>query len=174
MSSAISRPCARARARRLRNYGQDGRYEHTEVGLNSRLDEVQAAILRSALLPRLDRFLARRREIAGSYSEGLREGPLRPVIAADGRSAHHLFPVEVTEGEPQAVAERLAQRGVSVGRHYPLLCPDQPAAKDRGVSLGALPVARRLAARELSLPIHPYLGDGEVAAVIDACLEATA
>jgi len=163
-----------ARARRLRNYGQDGRYEHTEVGLNSRLDEVQAAILRSALLPRLDRFLARRREIAGSYSEGLREGPLRPVIAADGRSAHHLFPVEVTEGEPQAVAERLAQRGVSVGRHYPLLCPDQPAAKDRGVSLGALPVARRLAARELSLPIHPYLGDGEVAAVIDACLEATA
>lgn len=162
------------RARELRDYGRRGRHRHAALGLNSRLDELHAAVLRSALLPRLDRFLARRREIASAYDEALADGPLRPLGPGSGRSARHLYPVEVLEGEPAAVAARFEERGVSVGRHYPVLCPDQPAAEGVGEVTGPLPVAQRLAERELSLPIHPYLDDNQVAAVIQAFREVCA
>lgn len=159
-----------ARARSLRDYGQRARYEHVELGLNSRLDELQAAILRSAQLPRLDAHLARRGEIAAAYDEALRGTSLRPIEAAGGTSAHHLYPVEV-EGDPAAAYEGLRAAGVGVGRHYPFVCPDQPAAAGIGAAIGDLAVARRLAERELSLPIHPYLTDAEVNTVIAACRE---
>ncbi len=159
------------RARRLRNYGQGAQYEHVELGLNSRLDELHAAILRSAMLPRLDRWLSRRTEIASRYIEALRESRLRPVVAADGHSAHHLFPVQVLDLDPGAVREQIVQWGVAVGRHYPTVCPDQPAVQGIGTVVGDLAIARRLAERELSLPIHPYLEDHEIEAVIEACLE---
>ena len=162
------------RARRLRNYGQGAQYEHLEPGLNSRLDELHAAVLRSAMLPRLDRWLARRVEIASRYTEALSESNLRPVLAAGGHSAHHLFPVQVLDLDPGAVREQIVQHGVAVGRHYPLVCPDQPAVRGIGTIVGDLTTARQLAERELSLPIHPYLEDREVEAVIEACLEACA
>jgi dTDP-4-amino-4,6-dideoxygalactose transaminase len=158
------------RARTLRDYGQTARYEHTEVGLNSRLDELHAAILRTALLPRLDGWLARRREIAGRYADGLPGDALLPITSHAGRSAHYLFPVEVVVGDPVEVAARIADRGVSVGHHYPFLCPDQHAAAGAGSTAGPLDIARRISKRELSLPIHPYLSDEEVESVIDACL----
>jgi dTDP-3-amino-3,4,6-trideoxy-alpha-D-glucose transaminase len=160
------------RARRLRDYGQRARYEHVEVGLNSRLDELHAAILRSALLPRLDRWLQRRREIAERYTDALAASSLRPILAAAGDSAHHLYPVETTERPAEEMIGALSLAGVAVARHYPRLCPDQDAAQGLGQSLGELSVARRIAAHELSLPIHPYLRDDEVERVIEACLEA--
>jgi dTDP-4-amino-4,6-dideoxygalactose transaminase len=159
------------RARVLRDYGRRGRYEHREPGLNSRLDEVHAAILRSAMLPRLDTWLSRRRAIASRYEEALAESSLRPIPPAGGRSAHHLFPVEVTEGDAAQVAAGLERSGVAVGRHYPFLCSSQSAVEGIGVRAGGLPVAQRIADGELSLPIHPYLDDDEVGAVIAACLE---
>lgn len=158
-------------ARRLRNYGQGAQYEHVELGLNSRLDELHAAVLRSAMLPRLDRWLARRAEIASRYTKALRESRLRPVVAGGGHSAHHLFPVRVLDHDPKAIREQIVQRGVAVGRHYPLVCPDQPAVRGIGTIVGDLAVARRLAECELSLPIHPHLEDQEVEVVIEACLE---
>lgn len=162
------------RARSLRDYGQRERYWHVEEGLNSRLDELHAAILRTALLPRLDRWLERRREIAGRYSEALEGTCLRPIVAHAGRSAHHLFPVEVLRGSISEIANGLMARGVAPGRHYPFVACDQPAAQGRGMVLDDLPVARRLAERELSLPIHPYLQDPEVEHVIEACLDVCA
>jgi dTDP-3-amino-3,4,6-trideoxy-alpha-D-glucose transaminase len=160
-----------ARASRIRHYGQAGHYEHVELGLNSRLDTLQAAILRSAMLPRLSGWIERRREIAKRYVDGLAGGRLRPILATGGRSACHLFPVEVADGDPGAVAAELARLGVGIGRHYPFVCPDQPVAKGHGILLDELITARRLAARELSLPIHPHLRDDEVDRVIAACLE---
>jgi UDP-2-acetamido-2-deoxy-ribo-hexuluronate aminotransferase len=71
----------------------------------------------------------------------------------------------------EAIGRHLTERGIATGRHYPFLCPDQPAARGIGVTHGQLTVARRLAARELSLPIHPYLHDDELDLVIEACLE---
>ncbi len=156
------------RARSLRNYGQSERYRHIEPGLNSRLDEVHAAILRSAILPRVDGWIRRRREVAERYIEGLRDSlVLRPIAAAAGCSAHHLFPVLVQSGDPTDHARRLQEAGVAVGRHYPVVCPDQPACEvDADV-----PVARRIAASELSLPLHPHLSDAHVDRVLKACLE---
>lgn len=159
------------RARSLRDYGQSARYEHTEPGLNSRLDELHAAILRSALLPRLDGWLQRRREVAERYTAALSGSGLRPIVAKGGRSAHHLYPVEVLDGDPARVAEQLARRGIQIGRHYPFVCPDQRAVRGVGEAVGGLPVARRLAERELSLPIHPHLQDEEVELVVEACVE---
>lgn len=160
-----------ARARRLRHYGQRARYEHVELGLNSRLDELHAAVLRSASLPRLDHWLARRRAVAARYAASLAGSSLRPIAPAAGRSASHLFPVEVTDGDVDDVIARLERRGVGVGRHYPVLCSQQPAVEGIGIALGSLPVSRRIAQHEISLPIHPYLEDDEVDAVIEACLE---
>lgn len=158
------------KAKRLRDYGQVARYEHTEAGLNSRLDELQAAILRTAMLPRLDGWLSRRREVASRYDEGLSGSGLKPVAAHGGQSAHHLFPVQVTQGDPGEVARRITDQGVLVGRHYPFLCSDQLAAKGVGLAADPLAVARQISQREISLPIHPYLEDEEVEAVMDACL----
>ncbi len=162
------------RARCLRDYGQRTRYEHVEPGLNSRLDELQAAILRSAMLPRLDRWLARRRQIASRYIDALKDCALRPILASGGRSAHHLFPVEVNGPQTADAIEVLARMGVVVGRHYPFVCPDQQAVLGLQIGDRALPVARRIADREISLPIHPYLEDREIDLVIEACLRVCA
>lgn len=159
------------RARRLRDYGQAARYEHVEAGLNSRLDELHAAILRTALLPRLNAWLERRREIAARYAEELGASSLQPIVVQGGESAHHLYPVEVTDGDPGAVAAALSERGIAVGRHYPFLCSDQTAVAGVGLRSDALEVARRVSEREISLPIHPHMEDREVEAVIEACLE---
>jgi dTDP-4-amino-4,6-dideoxygalactose transaminase len=160
------------RARRIRDYGQSDRYRHVELGLNSRLDALHAAILRSAMLPRLDRWLQRRAEIAERYTAALAGTSLRPILPRAGASAHHLYPVEACDGvDPHSIASRLAEHGIVVGRHYPIVCPDQPAARDLGVRIGELSAARRIAARELSLPLHPYLQDDEVELVTHTCRE---
>ena len=158
-----------ARARQLRDYGQTARYEHAVVGLNSRLDELQAAIMKDALLPRIDGYLDRRREVARRYDEALEGSDLRPIAPRQGTSAHHLYPVVVVDRDPAETLAALREAGILVGRHYPFVCPDQEAVAGVGVALGELPVARRLAARELSLPLHPYLTDPEVDRVIAAC-----
>jgi dTDP-4-amino-4,6-dideoxygalactose transaminase len=107
--------------------------------------------------------------VAGRYTQALDGSALRPVRPTGGTSANHLFAVEVMDGDPAALAERIGSAGVAVGRHYPVLCPDQPACGSVGVALGDLPTARRLAAQELSLPLHPYLTDSEVDHVISTC-----
>jgi dTDP-3-amino-3,4,6-trideoxy-alpha-D-glucose transaminase len=161
-----------ARARSLRNYGQDRRYHHVELGLNSRLDELHAAVLRSALLPRLDRWLCRRAAVAARYDAAFTGTSLRTIDAGGGSSAHHLYAVEPTVGDPGALFEHLTGAGVGVGRHYPFLCPEMPACDGIGVVAGDLTTARRLAAREISLPVHPYLTDADVDRVIEAALSA--
>jgi dTDP-4-amino-4,6-dideoxygalactose transaminase len=161
------------RARVLRNYGEDGRYNHVEAGLNSRLDELHAAILRSAMLPRLDGWLERRAMVAARYRDGLEGSGLRPILASGGTSAHHLFPV-LADGDVSASIERFRSVGIAVGRHYPVLCPDQPACALIGVTIGDLTNARRIADRELSLPLHPQLDDAAIADVINACRRAHA
>lgn len=162
------------RARSLRNYGQRARYEHVEAGLNSRLDEVHAAMLRSAMLPRLDGWLARRAEVAAAYEQAVRGSSLEPIAPLGGTSAHHLFPVEVRVGDPAQVREALAAGGVGVGRHYPTLCPEQPACDHVGEIAGTLETARRIAERQLSLPLHPQLDDAAVEHVVSVCREVAA
>ena len=147
-----------ARVRALRDYGQTAKYRHDFIGYNSRLDELQAAFLRRACLPRLERWTARRREIAVAYLDGIRNPEVRlPKPPKGSEPSWHLFPVWT---DP-------AHRKHFGGVHYPIAIPDQKALRDVPFEApGGYENAKRLCASEVSLPIHPYLNDGEVAEVI--------
>lgn len=155
-------------ARQLRDYGQRAKYEHVVPGLNSRLDELHAAVLRSAMLPRLGAALERRGAIANAYLDGIDHREIRlPEPAAP--STWHLFPVFAPDADRRdALQQHLREAGIQTGVHYPILASAQQAvpAPEPGTTY---PVAQRLAETELSLPIHPYLPNDQVAAVIAAC-----
>lgn len=124
-------------ARTLRDYGQTGRYQHTALGLNSRLDELHAAVLRSALLPRLDAYMERRREVAVRYEEALAGTSLEPIAPNAGRSARHLFPVLVPCSRFDALPAGSARPG---GRSAPgtttgIGCATRTAAPSSGGGL---------------------------------------
>jgi dTDP-3-amino-3,4,6-trideoxy-alpha-D-glucose transaminase len=158
-------------ARTLRNYGQASQYIHSEVGLNSRLDELHAAVMRSAVLPHLTAWTEARRKVAGRYSEGLRNSEIRiPRPDPEMNPVWHLFPVTVEKGRDD-LREHLRALGILSSVHYPRIIPDQAGlAKYGRYEIAIEPLnARRFADTELSLPIHPFLQEIEVDAVIDAC-----
>jgi dTDP-3-amino-3,4,6-trideoxy-alpha-D-glucose transaminase len=159
------------RARSLRDYGQTSKYQHRFLGLNSRLDELHAAVLRDALLPALSSFTARRVEIAERYRAGIENPALEipPAPRASG-SVWHLFPVLVKE-DRTPFQEHLRRDGIGCAVHYPTLIPDQQALRDDARVKVLTPLARaaEFAAHEVSLPIHPYLSDDDVERVIVSC-----
>lgn len=159
-----------ATCRRLRDYGQSAKYVHDELGLNSRLDELHAAILEKAMLPRLREWTERRCEIARRYLFGLQSRDVTPLPApASSESVWHLFPVWVDPTSRTDFIAHMRARGIGVGVHYPQLINDQRALADLPVHNWFEPAqARRIAAGEVSLPIHPYLDDLEVDRVIAA------
>jgi dTDP-3-amino-3,4,6-trideoxy-alpha-D-glucose transaminase len=155
-----------AAARNLRDYGQSQKYVHDSLGLNSRLDEIHAAILRDAMLPRMDKFMARRRSIAEQYLSRI-DNPDVQLPRPDAGHVWHLFPVRC-KAAPELVTW-LSRYEVQTGRHYPILIPDQDAlsAYVDGVDVGgSYPVAQDFAASEVSLPIHPYLDQAQIDHVI--------
>ena len=156
------------RARSLRDYGQSDKYVHAEPGLNSRLDELHAAVLHDALLPHLDEWTERRAEWALRYEAGLANPLVRVVRPASG-SVWHLFPIRVAGGHRDALLSHLRGAGVQAAVHYPTVIPDQPALRQvAGVEVhGDLARARGLAMEELSLPIHPLLDADEINHVIE-------
>lgn len=158
------------RARALRDYGQTDKYVHAELGLNSRLDEVHAAILADALIPRLASYTARRRAIAERYRSSLaNQRIVTPAPPEASASVWHLFPIIVEDGR-DALQAHLSALGIDAGVHYPTCIPDQPAMTgiSSAASLG-IENARRIARSELSIPIHPHLSDDDVDRVIHAC-----
>jgi dTDP-3-amino-3,4,6-trideoxy-alpha-D-glucose transaminase len=159
-----------ARCRSLRDYGQSQRYLHDELGMNSRLDELQAAILGHAFLPRLTTWTTRRREVAEAYLSGLRHPEVRvPALSSAAVSVWHLFPIGVPAHRRTAFMEHARAAGVMTAIHYPRLIPDQPALRGQPFEVRS-PLARAtaLAASEVSLPIHPFLTDDEVSRIVAA------
>jgi dTDP-3-amino-3,4,6-trideoxy-alpha-D-glucose transaminase len=159
-----------ALARALRDYGQTGKYKHTYLGMNSRLDEMHAAILTEALLPRLPEFTNRRRKIAASYRGAISNEMLEiPPEPHGSHSVYHLFPILV-QADRAAFQEHLKAHGIESAIHYPVLIPDQPALRGQLYRIdGELTNARRFAEKEVSLPIHPFMSDDDVERVIAAC-----
>lgn len=159
-------------ARALRDYGQTGKYIHSILGLNSRLDEVHAAILREAFMPALDGWTSRRRAIAGRYLSEVRHPDITLMAGPDEQGGvWHLFPVLVSEERQKEFMEHLRSHSIQPGQHYPTLIPDQPAMLSRSQppqTFGELKVARNIVRREVSLPLHPFLTEAEVDAVIKA------
>jgi len=158
-------------ARALRDYGQSAKYRHDRIGYNSRLDELQAAILHRAYLPKLAGWTQRRRQVARKYLDGIRHPGVHPMGAPDGSdSVWHLFPVRVEAGRKADFVSHLRACGIATGEHYPFLIPDQKGMDGTGYEVtGDCAAARAIARSEVSLPIHPYLLDEEVERVIEAC-----
>lgn len=156
--------------RRLRDYGQSGKYVHQEVGLNSRLDELQASLLLDCFLPKLTDLTARRARTAKTYLAGIHHPNVRILpVPERSESVWHLFPVCI-DGDRESFRKHLADAGVETAIHYPATIPAQAATeKICGKVEGSFPNAERLCATEVSLPIHPYLKDDEIARVITAC-----
>jgi dTDP-3-amino-3,4,6-trideoxy-alpha-D-glucose transaminase len=153
------------RIRRLRNGGQTDRYHHVEPGINSRLDEMQAAVLR-AKLPRLAGMTARRRALAAAYRRELGDG-VAPIPEQDPGHVYHLFPVRC--GARDALQAQLRASGIETLIHYPVPLPLQSAfASGKGDRAGACPVAAEAARELLSLPLHPALRDADVRQVAAA------
>jgi dTDP-3-amino-3,4,6-trideoxy-alpha-D-glucose transaminase len=148
------------RARRLRNGGQSTRYEHREAGVNSRLDEMQAAVLR-ARLPFLQGWTARRRALAAGYRDALAGSSVRLPREFDPGHVYHLFPVLTDERE--ALQAHLAARGVGTLVHYPIPVHRQSAFAS--LPDAACPEAERLCDEVCSLPLHPALSDEDAGLV---------
>jgi dTDP-4-amino-4,6-dideoxygalactose transaminase len=150
----------------LRNYGQRKRYYHAIKGFNSRLDELQAAIL-GVKLPMLDDWNESRRRRASLYSELLADSEvLTPTEAPYGKHVYHLYVVRSRCRD--ALREHLASQGIQTLIHYPVPVHLQEAYSDLGLSRGAFPVAEACAEQILSLPIYPELGLHEVERVAEA------
>ena len=155
------------RARLLANHGSRERYRHLEIGTNSRLDSLQAAVL-NCRLRALDEKNARRREIGATYATAIREAAGLEWLTAseDVESVFHQA-VVVTERRDE-LRRFLTDRGIGTSIHYPGPLPHQPAFASLAGSRGSYPVAERASREALCLPMFPELSDGEVAEVAEA------
>lgn len=155
----------------LRAHGSAVRYYHDELGVNSRLDEIQAAVLLTKL-PFLRQWNSQRNTVARWYEECLRNTPgvILPVISADNVHAWHQYTVRVTTGGTieadkqlrDELAKELNARGIGSMCYYPVPLHLQKAFADERYTAGSFPVSEQLAAQVLSLPMYPELAYGQV------------
>ncbi len=146
----------------IRNHGQDRRYHHPVVGINGRLDTLQAA----AMLPKLgifDEEVERRGRIGARYSELLGDVAVTPFIAPDNTSVYAQYTLQVDDRE--SVTEALNKMGVPTAVHYPIPLNKQPALRDESAHV---PVAESVAERVFSLPMHPYLSEQDQDTIVAA------
>jgi dTDP-4-amino-4,6-dideoxygalactose transaminase len=159
-------PSLAARIKRLRNGGQTDRYTHAEPGVNSRLDEMQAAILR-ARLPLLPAWTARRRILATMYREELTGAPVALIPERDHGHVYHLFVVRSMNRE--VLQRHLRTHGIETLVHYPVPIPRQAALADEHPHM--CPRADVACREVVSLPLHPSLGEDDVRFVAGAIRE---
>ncbi len=151
----------------LGKHGGLRKYEHLQVGQNSRLDSIHAAILRIRL-KYIDQWTDLRRSIAGRYRQNLSgfPGVELPVEQIDARHVYHLF--VILSSRRDALQEHLAGFGIQTGVHYPRAIHQQPALQNQSFAKQSFPNAERLAAQGLSLPICPTLPLEDVDFICDA------
>ncbi len=160
-------------ARALRNYGAPSKYFHTELGTNSRLDTLQAAIL-GVKLPHLQRWNEERYQIARAYDgglAGLADKGIYPITNESGTGhAYHLYVIRIDCNCPidrQQLQEELSGVGIQTGIHYPIPCHLQPAYNFLGYGKGDFPVTEKLSQEILSLPMYPGLTKEQVNLVVN-------
>ena len=165
-SAALAR-----KVRLLGDHGSERKYVHAELGFNSRMDSLQAVVLR-AKLRRLAQWNERRRRAADRYHELLAglEGVVLPRTAPGNLHVWHLFVVQVPRRD--RVLEILHERGVQAGIHYPVPVHLQPAFRDHGYGPGDFPIAEATASRILSLPLYPHITLVQQRAVAEALKDA--
>lgn len=156
-----------SRVRMLKNHGQSGKYYSEQIGINSRLDALQAAIL-SVKLPFLDPWNDRRRALADRYYRFLSElpGVIPPRELLGGRSVWHQYTIQVSDRPRDEVAEGLQKQGIASMVYYPVSLHLQPVYRSLGYRSGQFPAVERICDRVLSLPIFPELSDLEQEQVV--------
>jgi dTDP-4-amino-4,6-dideoxygalactose transaminase len=153
------------RIRLLRTHGEAVRYQHVELGYNSRPDEIQSAVLR-VKLRHLDAWNDCRRQHAAHYDRLLQSEPLaRPELLDDGRHVYHQYVVRVSTRDAARAA--LAHDGIATGVHYPIPVHLQPACSFLGYREGDLPQTERAAREVLSLPMYPELSEAQIEHVVE-------
>ena len=157
------------RLRKLRVHGGRQMYHHEEVGFNSRLDALQAAVL-SAKLPYLDRWSEARRRNAAFYDEALAgvEGITPPVVRPGNESIVNQYTLRVLDGRRDALGEFLKERGVGSSVYYPVPLDRQECFAYLGYRPGQFPESERASREVLSLPIFPELTEGQLAHVAES------
>ena len=161
------------RLRQIRDHGQESRYHHTALGINGRLDTIQAAVLTAKLKIFSDETAARQR-VADRYAELLAgladEGSITlPVVRSHNTSAWAQYTIRVADREE--IRQRLGEQGIPSAVHYPVPLYDQPALAQSGQNC---PESDRAAREVLSLPMHPYLDDAAQIKVVQALREVLA
>lgn len=152
------------RIRVFRNYGSRVKYVNEVQGVNSRLDPIHAAVLRTKL-PHLDTWTQRRRAIAATYLKGLKDsGLVLPFVPSWAEPVWHLFVVRHIERD--ALQQRLQQAGIGTMVHYPIPPHLQPAYAELGLLAGDYPVAEQIACQVLSLPMGPHMASDQWSAVV--------
>ncbi len=155
--------------KQLRNYGQPEKNVHDFVGVNSRLDEIQAAVLR-VKLKYLDKWSQKRREIAGRYNELLNGLPvITPIEKEFAEYVYHLYVIR--SRERNKLQQNLLQNNIHTQIHYPTPVHKQKAYRDLGFDI-RLPVTEEICDEILSLPMHPYLSDADIKTIVDAIISA--
>jgi len=154
----------------LRNHGQKVKYEHIVKGFNSRLDTLQAVVLRIKLR-HLEQWNEARRRAAAKYDRLLAGTRLvTPKVAPYAKPVFHLYVVQVPDRKKQQAAFDAAN--ISHGIHYPIPVHLQPAFAELGYKLGSFPVTEALVSKIISLPMFPELTDSQIERVVGACLKA--
>ena len=154
------------RVKMIRNHGQQQRYRHDIVGVNSRLDTLQAAILLKKL-PHLNKWNARRAEVANLYEQLLTADVEKPVTATGNSHVYHQYSIMVEQRDE--LREFLSEREIASAIHYPIPLNEQPAYQHYGGE--PTPTAHAVAQRIMALPISPWISDQEVAAVCKGVAE---
>jgi dTDP-4-amino-4,6-dideoxygalactose transaminase len=161
-----NRPEVAARVKRLRNHGCEEKYRHLELGYNSRLDEVQSAVLR-VKLPYLNRWNEKRRQLAQVYLQNLDANhAVLPAVRPGAEHVFHQFAIQVEQRD--ACAAYLKNAGVETAVHYPLALHQQPLFAHLPSAKRKFPVAENLARRVLCLPITPEISGQQVRQVARA------
>jgi dTDP-4-amino-4,6-dideoxygalactose transaminase len=159
------------RLRNLRNHGSHVRYYHDEVGFNSRLDEIQAAVLR-VKLRHIDEYNAKRRKNALLYNKHLANAGIKTPSEQDGtKHVFHQYTIRIKDRDK--VKQKLdAGNATSSMIYYPVPLHLQAAYKDLAMRAGSLPQAEKAANEVLSLPMYPELMEGQIQQVADAVKQA--
>jgi dTDP-4-amino-4,6-dideoxygalactose transaminase len=154
------------KCQQLRNYGSSEKYRHDEMGCNSRLDEIQAAVL-SVKLIRLHDCNEQRIKIAQMYTDGLSDlsAILLPEMRHDHSHVYHIYAICIEQREE--LQRYLADHSIQTNIHYPTPLHLQPALRGLGYDPGSLPVTERLAKQELSLPVFPGMEHDQIDYVIE-------
>ncbi len=153
------------RLRRLRNHGQNGPYLHNEIGYNSRLDEIQASLLRIKLR-HIDADIAKRENVAAEYEKHLRtSGAVLPTRPSYGRHVYGVYTVRV-KGRDQ-IRKVLGENKIASAIYYPLSLHLQEVYKSLGYQAGSLPVSEKATTEVLSLPIYPGMPAAHIARVAE-------